>query len=80
MHPKKEKSAIHFYYALILIGFITQRVNGRATNDVMTPQEVKCTPNNQCKHTVSNEKQGMLLREVQNFSFKYKCNHSYMKI
>ena len=59
----------------ILIGFITQRVNGHATNDVMTQQEVKCTPNNQCKCTVSNEKQGMLLREVQNFSFKCICNH-----
>ena len=52
---------------LILIGFITQRVNGRATNDVMTQQEVKCTPNNQYKCTVSNEEQGMLLCEVQNF-------------
>ena len=51
---------------LILIGFITQRVNGRATNDVMTQQEVKCTPNNKFKCTMSNEKQGMLLHEVQN--------------
>ena len=42
-------------------------VNGRATNDVMTQQEIKCTPNKQCKCTVSNEKQGMLLREVKNF-------------
>ena len=46
---------------------INQRVNGHATNDVMTQQEVKCTPKNQCKCTVSNEKQCMLLREVQNF-------------
>ena len=46
----------------------TQRVNGHATNDVMTQKEVKCTPNNQCKCTLSNEEQGMLLREVQNFS------------
>ena len=30
-------------------------------------QEVKCTPNNQWKCTVSNEEQGMLLCEVQNF-------------
>ena len=60
---------------LILIGFITQRVNGHAANDVMTQQEVKCTPNNQWKCTVSNEKQGMLLREVQFFSFKCICNH-----
>ena len=35
MHPKKEKSN-SFYYASILIGFITQRVNGHATNEVMT--------------------------------------------
>ena len=42
---------------------ITQRENGRATNEVMMQQEVKCTPNNQCKCTVSNEKHGMLLRE-----------------
>ena len=80
MHPKKRKECNSFYYALILIGFITQRVNGRATNDVMTQQEVKCTPNNQCKCIVSNEKQGMLLCEVQNLSFKCICNHSYMKI
>ena len=33
----------------------------------MMQQEVKCTPNNQCKCTVSNEEQGMLLCEVQNF-------------
>ena len=63
MHRKKEKSVIHFIMVLILIVFITQRVNGRATNDVMTQQEVKCTPNNQCKCTVSNEKWG----EVKNF-------------
>ena len=42
-------------------------VNVHATNDVMTQQEVKCTPNNQCKCTMSNEKWGMLLCEVQNF-------------
>ena len=60
---------------MILIGFITQRVNGHATNDAMTQQELKCTPNNQCKCTVSNEKQGMLLCEVQNVSFKSICNH-----
>ena len=41
--------------------------NDRATNGVMMQQEVKCTPNNQCKCTVSNEKWGMLLREMQNF-------------
>ena len=52
---------------LILIGFITQRVNRCETNDVMTQQEVKCTPNNQCKCIVSNEKWGMLLCEMQNF-------------
>ena len=34
----------------------------------MTQQEVKCTPNNQCKCTVSNEEHGMLLCEVQIFS------------
>ena len=51
----------------IFICIITQRVNGHAKNDVMTQQEVKCTPNNQCKCTVSNEEQGMLLCEVENF-------------
>ena len=71
----KRKKCNSFYYALILIGFITQWVNGRATNDVMTQQDVKCTPNSQCKYTVSNEKQGMLLGEVQIFSFKCICNH-----
>ena len=60
---------------LILIVFITQRVNGHEINDVMTQQELKCTPNNQCKCIVSDEKQGMLLCEVQNFSFKCICNH-----
>ena len=54
--PYKRKECNWFYYALILIGFISQRVNGHAANDVMTQQEVKCTPNNQCKCTVSNEK------------------------
>ena len=52
---------------MILIGLLLKRVNDRATNGVMTQQEVKCTPNNQCKCTVSNEKWGMLLREMQNF-------------
>ena len=73
--PYKRKECNSFYYALILIGFITQRVNGYATNDVMTQQEVKCTLNNQWKCTMSNEKQDMLLCEVQNFSFQCICNH-----
>ena len=65
---------------MILIGFITQRVNGRATNVVMMQQEVKCTPNNQCKRTMSNEKRGMLVREMKIFPSNEKYNHSYMKI
>ena len=65
--PYKRKECNSFYYALISIGLLIKRVNYRATNSVMTQQEVKCTPNNQCKCTVSNEKRGMLLREVQNF-------------
>ena len=64
----KRKQCNAFYYALILIVLVLKRENGYATNDVMTQQEVKCTPNNQCKCTVSNEKWGMLLREVQFFS------------
>ena len=47
--------------------YYSKRVNDRATNDVMMQQEVKCTSNNQCKCTVSNEKQGILLHEVKNF-------------
>ena len=62
--PYKRKEFNSFYYALILIGLLLKRVNDRATNGVMTQQEVKCTPNNQCKCTVPNEKWGMLLREV----------------
>ena len=62
--PYKRKKCNSFYYALIWIGLLFKRENDGATNDVMTQQEVKCTPNNQCKCTVSNEKQGMLLREV----------------
>ena len=65
--PYKIKECNSFYYVLILIGLLLKMANGHATNDVMTQQEVKCTPNNQCKCTVSNEKRGMLLREVQNF-------------
>ena len=65
--PYKRKECNSFYYALILIGLLLKWENGHATNDVMTQQEVKCTPNNQCKCTVLNEKQGMLLREVHNF-------------
>ena len=56
MHPIKEKSVIHFIIALILIGLLLKRVNDHATNGVMTQQEVKCTPNNKCKCTMSNEK------------------------
>ena len=32
-------------------------------------------PNNQCKCTMSNEKRVMLLREVQQISFKCICKH-----
>ena len=52
--PYKRKECNSFYYVLILIGLLLKRENGHATNDVMTQQEVKCTPNNQCKFTVSN--------------------------
>ena len=79
MYLRKQKSD-SFYYALILIGLLLKRVNDRATNCVMTQQEVKCTPNNQCKCTVSNEKWGMLLREMKNSPSNEKCSHSYMKI
>ena len=65
--PYKRKECNSFYYALILIDLLLKRENGHATNDVMTQQEVKCTPNNQCKCTVSNEKWGMLIHEVKNF-------------
>ena len=58
MHPRKEKSVIHFINHWFYLAMITQRVTGHATNDVMTQQEVKCTLNNQCKCTVSNEKTG----------------------
>ena len=64
--PYKRKECNSFYYALILIGLLLKRVNDRATNGVMMQQEVKCTPNNQCKCTVSNEKWGMLLCVMQN--------------
>ena len=54
MHPRKEKSVIHFNLALILVSFITKNKGyDRATNGVMTQHEVKCTPNNQCKCIVS---------------------------
>ena len=65
--PYKRKECNSFYYVFILIGLLIKRVNDRTTNGVMTQQEVKCTPNNQYKCTVSNEKRGMLLREVHNF-------------
>ena len=65
--PYKRKECISFYYVFILIGLLLKRENGHATNNVMMQQEVKCTPNNQFKCTVSNEKWGMLLREMQNF-------------
>ena len=65
--PYKRKECNSFYYELILIGLLLKRENGCATNDVMTQQEVKFTPNNQCKCIVSNEKWGMLLREVKIF-------------
>ena len=66
----KRKEYNSFYYALILIGLLLKMENSRSTNDVVTQQEVKFTPNNQCKCNVSNEEQGMLLHEVQFFSFK----------
>ena len=65
--PYKRKECNSFYYALILIGLLLKRENDHATNGVMTQKEVKCTPNNQYKCTVLNEKRGMLLREMQNF-------------
>ena len=52
---------------MILFGLLLKKVDDHATNGVMTQHEVKCTPNNQCKCIVSNEKQGMLLCEMQNF-------------
>ena len=66
--PYKRKECKSFYDAMILIGLLPKRANDHATNGVMTQQEVKCTPNNQCKCIVPNEKWGMLLREMQNFS------------
>ena len=33
--PYKRKECNSFYYALILIGLLLKRANGRATNDVM---------------------------------------------
>ena len=54
----KRKECNSFYYALILIGLLLERENDHAINGVMTQQEVKCTPNNQCKCTVLNEKMG----------------------
>ena len=54
--PYKRKECNSFYYALILIGLLLKRENDCATNGVMTQQEVKCTPNNQCKCTMSNKK------------------------
>ena len=62
------------------MAYYSKRANGHVTNNVMTQQEVKCTPNNQCKCTVSNEKWGMLLCEMKNFPSNEKCNHSYMQI
>ena len=78
--PYKRKECNSFYYALILIGLLLKRVNDHATNGVMMQQEVKCTPNNHCKCIVSNEKWGMLLREIQNSPLNKKRSHSYMKI
>ena len=51
--PYKIKEGNSFYYALILICLLLKRVNDRETNGVTTQQEVKCTPNNQCKCIVS---------------------------
>ena len=64
---------------LILFGLLLKKVDDRATNGVMTQHEVKCTPNNQCKFIVSNEKKGMLLCVMKNSSSNVKCSHSYMK-
>ena len=36
--PYKSKECNSFYYALILIGLLLERANGRATNDVMMKQ------------------------------------------
>ena len=55
--PYKRKECNSFYYVLILIGLLLKRpTNDRATNGVMMQQELKYTPNDQCKCTVSNEK------------------------
>ena len=61
--PYKIKECNSLYYPLILIGLLLKRENDRATNGVMTQHVV----NNQCKCIVSNEKQGILLRELKKF-------------
>ena len=38
--PQRIKECNSFYYALILIGYDYSKGNGRATNEVMTQQEV----------------------------------------
>ena len=73
--PYKRKECNSIYYALILIGLLLKMENGHVNNYVMMQQEVKCTPNNQCKCTVSNEKQGMLLYEMKNSPSNEKCSH-----
>ena len=62
--PQKRKECNSLYLALILFGCDYSKGKGRATYGVMTQHEVKSTPNKQCKSTVQNEKQGMLLHEV----------------
>ena len=52
--PYKRKECNSFYLALILVWIYYSKIGyGRATSGVMTQQELKCTPNNQCKCIVS---------------------------
>ena len=61
---QKRKECNPFYYALILFGCNYLKGDGHATYGVMPKDQVKCTPNKQCKQAVQNEKHSMLLREV----------------
>ena len=49
MNPIKEKCVVHFKLCIDFNGYNYWKGNDHATNEVMTQQEVKCTPNKQCK-------------------------------
>ena len=80
MHPRKEKSVVHFNLTVDFNSlYYSKEGYGHATNGVMTQHEVKCTPKNQCKCIVSMKIGYATMWNAQFFLQMMNANFSYMK-